>query len=251
MKNYYYDDFRICELRTVVKEVIEERGFYWTSFEITIFFLGDHYHDFGYINQCEVFNLKEVNGVLYHLINEKLEGEVHMAIDRGRRYIQAQNETLSLLMNDVMESVYHYKPIEHFVSDYFMVSRYKGKTLNYQQRNELQISLNGMIRDDYHVSISYDKIDNQRFVKIGLLKQVQSNEIYVPSLKFIQMANVLEIMPKENDEFIIITTCGDQMLFTLDRYHEIIKEASESLQCEPLFINTSIHHVLNKIKKMW
>ena len=132
-----------------------------------------------------------------------------------------------------------------------MVSRYKGKTLNYQQRNELQISLNGMIRDDYNVSISYDKIDNQRLVKIGLLKQVQSNEIHVPSLKFIQMVNVLEIMPKENDEFIIITTCGDQMLFTLDRYHEIIKEASETLQCEPLFINTSINHVLNKIKKMW
>ena len=84
-----------------------------------------------------------------------------------------------------------------------------------------------------------------------LLKQVKSNEIHVPSLKFIQMVNVLEIMPKENDEFIIITTCGDQMLFTLDRYHEIIKEASESLQCEPLFINTSINHVLNKIKKMW
>ena len=66
-----------------------------------------------------------------------------------------------------------------------------------------------MIRDDYHVSISYDKIDNQRFVKIGLLKQVQSNEIYVPSLKFIQMANVLEIMPKENDEFIIIEAPAD------------------------------------------
>ena len=96
MKNYYYDDFRICELRTVVKEVIEEKGFYWTAFENTIFFLGDHYHDFGYINQCEVLNLKEINGVLYHLINEKLEGEVHMAIDRGRRYIHAQNETLSL-----------------------------------------------------------------------------------------------------------------------------------------------------------
>ena len=79
---------------------------------------------------------------------------------------------------------------------------YKGKTLNYQQRNELQISLNGMIRDDYNISISYDKIDNQRLVKIGLLKQVQSNELYVPSLKFIQMVNVLEIMPKENDEFI-------------------------------------------------
>ena len=40
MKNYYYDDFRCCELRTVVKEVIEEKGFYWTAFENTIFFLG-------------------------------------------------------------------------------------------------------------------------------------------------------------------------------------------------------------------
>lgn len=251
MKNFYYDDFRCCELRTVVKDTIEEKGFYWTSFEDTIFYLGDTYQDEGYINHCEVLKLKEVNGIMYHLVNEKLEGQVHMMIHRSKRYIHAQNETLSLLMNDVMESVYHYTPIEHFVSDYFMVSRYKGKTLNYQQKNELQISLNGMIRDDYTVSVSYDKLNNDRYVKIGLLKQVQNNEIHVPSLKFIQMVNVLEIMPKENDEFIIITTCGDQMLFTLDRYHEIIKEASESLQCEPLFINTSINHVLNKIKKMW
>ena len=251
MKNIYYDDFRSCELRTVVKEVIEEKGFYWTSFENTIFFMSDIYQDSGYINHLEVLKLKEVNGVLYHLLNEKLDGEAHMVIDRRKRYIFAQNETLSLLMNDVMESVYHYKPIEHFISDYFMVSRYSGKLLNYQQKNELQISLNGMIRDDYDVITSYDKITNERYVKIGLLKQVKSNEIHVPSLKFIQMVNVLEIMPKENDEFIIVTTCGDQMLFTLDRYHEIIKEASESLQCEPLFINSSIHHVLNKIKKMW
>ena len=74
MKNIYYDDFRSCELRTVVKEVIEEKGFYWTSFENTIFFMSDIYQDSGYINHLEVLKLKEVNGVLYHLLNEKLDG---------------------------------------------------------------------------------------------------------------------------------------------------------------------------------
>lgn len=250
MKNLYYDDFRCCELKTGVKDIIEERGFYWHSFENTIFYSNETYTDFGYINHCEVLKLKEMNGIVYHLLNEKLEGEVLMIIDHGRRYIHAQNETLSLLMNEVMESVYHYESIDHYISDFFMVSRYKGKKLSYQQKNELQISLNGMIRDDFPVKVTYDRISDERSVSIGLFKSVVNKDIHVPSLKFIQMVNVLDVIEKEEDEFVIVTTCGDQMLFTLDRYHEIIKEASESLQCEPLFLNSSIHHVLNKIKKM-
>jgi hypothetical protein len=62
--------------------------------------------------------------------------------------------------------------------------------------------------------------------------------------------NVLEVIYKSEDEFWVITTCGDQMLLMLDKYYEMLKEASVLLQCEPLFLNTSIHHLLNKTKKV-
>lgn len=250
MKNIYYDDFRCCELKTKVKDVIEEKGFYWHSFDNTIFFFNEMYQDHGYINRSEVLKLKKINGVVYHLLNEKYEGEVVMAVYPAKRYIHAQNETLSLLMNEIMKSVYHLDSIGHYVSDYFMVSKYKGKALSNQQKNELQVSLNGMIRDDYPVKITYDKITDERSVNIGLFDCGINHDIHVPSLKFIQMVDILEIIQRGEDDFNIISTCGDQMLFTLDRYHEIIKEASTSLQCDPLFINSSIYHVLNKIKNM-
>lgn len=249
MKNIYYDDFRCCEIHTTVRDVKEEAGFYWHSFERTIFYVSDTYEDEGYINQCEVLRLKNENGIVYHLLEQKLEGDVFMTIDRRKRYIQAQNETLALLMNEVMQGVYHYDNLDYYITDYYMVSRFKGKPLTRQQKNELQISLNGMIRDDYPVKVSYHKISDERSVKIGLFSDRKNDRIQVPSLKFIQMVNILEIISKE-DEFIVVSTCGDQLLLTLDCYHEIIKETSTLLQCEPLFINTSIHEILNKIKKM-
>ena len=58
MKNKYYDDFRCCELKTNVKEVIEEKGFFWHSFDNTIFYVDEHHPDHGFINQCEVLKGK-------------------------------------------------------------------------------------------------------------------------------------------------------------------------------------------------
>ena len=135
-----------------------------------------------------------------------------------------------------------------YITDFFMVSRFKGKCLSSQQKNELQVSLNGMIRDDYDVKISYEKISEDRYVAIGVFPAEKNTQIHVPSLKFIQMMKILEIVDNKNDEFAIITTCGDQMLFTIEKYYDIIKEASKILNCEPMFINTSIHQLLNKIK---
>lgn len=247
MKNKYYDDFRCCELKTKVKQTIEEKGFYWHIFEDTIFFVDGKQNDSGYVNQCEVLKLKEVDGVVYHLLSEKLEGEVLLVVNHARRYMNAQNETLSLLMDEVMQSVYHIHAGEHRIHDFVMVSRYSGKCLTPQQKNELQVSLNGMIRDNLPVRITYERISDERYVNIGLFNPIKNKNIQVPSLNFIQMVNILEIVEKE-DEFMIITTCGDQMLYMIDKYYEIVKESCEALQCEPLFMNTSIHHLLNKLK---
>ena len=248
MKNKYYDDFRCCELKTKVKEVIEDKGFFWHTFDNTIFYADERHPDHGYINQYEVLKLKEENGIVYHLLHEKLEGEAVMVVNPGRRYIHAQNETLSLLMNKMVQGVYRCECVDHYITDFFMVSRFKGKCLSSQQKNELQVSLNGMIRDDYDVKISYEKISEDRYVAIGVFPAEKNTQIHVPSLKFIQMMKILEIVDNKNDEFAIITTCGDQMLFTIEKYYDIIKEASKILNCEPMFINTSIHQLLNKIK---
>lgn len=247
MKNRYYDDFRSCELKTNVKEVIEEKGFYWHVFENTIFYADDMYEDRGYVNEYEVLKLKQENGKMYHLLNTELKGEVFLVIDHGRRYIHAQNETLSSLMNYVIQSVYHCECEKRYISDFFMITQYKGKCLTLQQKNELQVSLNGMIRDDFPVKITYEKISDERRVGIGLFPAVKDSRIHVPSLKFIQMVKILEIIPRE-DGFAVITTCGDQLLFAIEKYYDIIKEASKILNCEPTYINTSIHQLLNKTK---
>lgn len=247
MKNKYYDDFRCCELKTTVKEVIEEKGFFWHVFEDTIFYYDEHHPDKGYINEYEVLKLQKKDGVVYHLLSEKLEGEVIMVLNHVQRYIHAQNETLSFLMNQLISSIYHCESVSHYITDAFMISHYKGKCLSETQKKELQVSLNGMIRDDYQVKITYEKITDERYVGIGLFPAIKNQQIQVPSLKFIQMVKILEIVEKD-DGFVIITTCGDQMLFTMEKYYSIIKEASQILNCEPMYINTSIHHLLNKVK---
>ena len=87
MINKYYDDWNIIELDTFVIDVIEEDAKYWIACNETIFYVegGGMQSDIGTINGFEVLQLKTINGHVYHLLDTKIEGNVHMCVDFEQR----------------------------------------------------------------------------------------------------------------------------------------------------------------------
>lgn len=250
MRNKNIDDFRCCEYKAHVREVIEDKGFFWHCFDQTIFYVDSLHHqdDHGYINQLEVLQLKVEHGQVYHLLSEKLEGEVLMVVDHGRRYINAQSQTMVYLIDVVMRGVFHYSMVDYGFNENESFVEFSGKMISFQQARELLVSLNGMIRDDFKVNITYPKNSEERFINIGLFPSICSDNIVVPSLKFLQMVQILEIIETEKG-FKILFVCGDQLLYATQLMYRTLKEAALTLNTSPLYINSKIHELMNKCKK--
>lgn len=250
MRNKMIDDFRCCEMKVQVKEVIEEKGFFWHRFDQTIFNVDQSHHqdDRGFINQLEVLEVKEKQGKVFHLLSERLAGEVLMIVDHSRRYINAQSQTMIYLIDVVMSGIYHVSMVDYAFNEYESVVEFEGKMISTQQKKELQISLNGLIRDDHKVNITYPKNSDCRQVSIGLFPPLNSEHIVVPSLKYIQMVQLLELVETEKG-FRLVFICGDQLLYATQKMYETLKEASFVLNTSPFYINTEIHKLVNSCKK--
>lgn len=248
MKNLNYDDCRCCELKTQVKEVIEEKGLYWHRFDQTIFFIDEKngIADQGFVNGYEVLKLKMKDGVVYHLLPEKLEGNVFLVLNRHLRYRNAQNQTAILLIASLMQGIYHANVLQYGIEEYDCYVDIDIAPLSEAQRKELQVSLNGLIREDALVKIIYEK--QKRYVSIGNFGKREEGHVHVPSLKFIQMIKIMHIEPIEQGMRLHFL-CGDQLLSTVEKYASVLKEASDILQTSPMYLTTAIYDLLNYLKK--
>ncbi len=248
MKNLNYDDCRCCELKTVVKDVIEEKGLYWHRFEQTIFFIDEKNHiaDQGYVNGLEVLKLKHINGSVYHLLPERLEGSVFLVLNRHLRYRNAQNQTAIQLIGSLMQAIYHAHILGYGMEEYDCWVDLDIEPLTEAQRRELQVSLNGLIREDAPVKVIYEK--QKRYISIGNFGMYENNNVHVPSLKFIQMIKIMHIEKTEKGMRLHFL-CGDQLLSTMEKYTSVLKESCAILQTTPLYLTTAIYDLLNYLKK--
>lgn len=248
MKNLNYDDCRCCEFKTTVKDVIEEKGLYWHRFDQTIFFIDEDNHvaDQGYVNGLEVLKLKMMNGNVYHLLQEKLEGNVFLVLNRHLRYRNAQNQSAILLISYMMQGIYHGHVLRYGMEEYDCFVDIDIEPLSEAQRKELQVSLNGLVREDAPIKIIYEK--QKRYVSIGNFGMTCDNNVHVPSLKFIQMIKIMGI-EKIEDGMRLHFLCGDQLLSTMEKYTSVLKEASTILQTSPMYLTTAIYDLLNDVKK--
>lgn len=265
MANILYDNCFISSYKTRVKEVEEENGLYWHYLEETIFFVesGGMPSDEGLINQHRVLKLKKEYDKVWHLLPVKLEGSVSLSIDFHLRFTRSQIHTAQHLISGIMENVYGYKTISHHLHSHYNDIEFDAKELKDRQLHELQVIINGLIRDDLRVGIFYPtksemskyNIKNPglhhevRMVKIGEISTTPCGCIHVPSLRYLQMIKI-QGWEKSAKGVKLNYVCGDQLLHNYDRYYQSLMKAG-TLLAQPFdFIELGILNVIQENKNL-
>lgn len=263
MANILYDNCFISTYKTKVKEVVEENGLYWHYLEETIFYVegGGMDSDQGLINQHKVLKLKKEYNKVWHLLNVKLEGTVNLSIDFHLRLTRSQIHTAQHLISGIMESVYGYKTLSHHIHGNYNDIEFDATEIKERQLHELQVIVNGLIRDDLRVGIFYPTkmemskyniknpglYDEIRMVSIGEITTTPCGCIHVPSLRYLQMIKI-NGFEKTSKGVKIHYVCGDQMLNNYDRYYEVLSKAG-TLLAQPFdFIEVGILKLMQELR---
>lgn len=261
MMNKLYDNCFLTDLTTEVKEIKEENGFYWHTFKETIFYKegGGMSSDIGVVDNHEVLDMKEENGNFWHLLDTKLDGNVFMSVNLHERFRKCQIHTAQHLISAMLSNIYKVKTLSHHVNDDENDIEFDFENFTDKMAFELQVLINGLIRDDLEVTIKYPsrqealqfvsadvlKHEQLRVVRIGNLDYNLCGCMHVPSLRYIQMIKILGY-EKTTKGYKVKYICGDQLLDCITRRYHVLDEAAQTLAVSHLYINTGIHNVLNE-----
>lgn len=265
MINKLWDNCFLSEYSTTVEEVFEDKGQYWHAFKDTIFYVegGGMASDIGRIDNYPVYEVKVMQGKIWHLLDVKLEGKVYMSINLHERFRKCQIHTAQHLISGMLKNVYKVETLSHHVGEEENDIELTLTNWNEKMMFELQVLCNGLIRDDLKVNISYpsrleaskyanaSKLNHEelRVVRIGNLDYNLCGCMHVPSLRYLQMI-FLRGFEKTKNGYRIFYTVGDQLLNTVAKRYEVLDEASHSLALGHLYINSGIHHLQNDKKQL-
>lgn len=265
MINKMLDNCFRTELTTRVEEIREDNGLYWHCFKDTIFYQGKGgmADDTGMINKRPVKGLKVDEGRFWHLLDEKLEGNVFMNVNPHTRFLKCQAHTAQHLISALVESIYGVQTVSHHVGTDECYVEFDLRDFNKKMAIELQVTCNGLIRDDLAVTILYpSQKDAQllcpnkklpagdiRLVRIGNLDVVPCGCMHVPSLRYLQMIQIIGY-EKSSRGYRIRYACGDQLLNNITQRYEVLDEACETLSVPHIYLNTGISKLISQKNMM-
>ena len=261
MINKMLDNCFKTELSTRVEEVREDNGLYWHCFKDTIFYQGKGgmADDSGMINKRPVKGLKVDEGRYWHLLDEKLEGNVFMNVNPHTRFLKCQAHTAQHLISALVESIYGVQTVSHHVGTDECYVEFDLRDFNKKMAIELQVTCNGLIRDDLDVTILYPSqkdahllcpnkklpSDDIRLVRIGNLDVVPCGCMHVPSLRYLQMVQIIGF-EKSSRGYRIRYACGDQLLNNITQRYQVLDEACETLSVPHIYLNTGISKLISQ-----
>ncbi len=264
MTNRLYDNCFVYYYKSNVKEVVSSEEGYWHTFEDTIFYVegGGMKGDEGYINKYKVLALKKEHDRVWHLLEVALEGSVEMSVSAHVRFTNAQIHTAQHVISGILKNIYGYETLSHHVQDYMNDIDFDTNEITQTQLHDLQVVVNGLIRDDISVKISYpSQIDikklgyqscygqSMRLVEIGKLTQEPCGCIHVPSLRYLQMIKILGV-EKCSRGTRLKYVVGDQLLRNYADYYTILQKCSNTLAQPFEFIDYAINKQKQESKSL-
>lgn len=243
----HYDDSLLSSLDANVIEIIEENHKFWITLDETIFYPegGGMNKDKGTINGFEVLDIKEKNGIIYHLLNEKVEGKVHLMIDAKDRYKRMQCHTSQHLVAAIF--INEYKMIctgNSYISDGTCDLTMKGIEITPEILAFVEKKANEFIDKDIPITIEYisredakkftDDFDDYKNLETFRLVSISDYDKelcgcpHVPSTRHIKGINILNTH-KIKDGYQIIISCGDHLIEKAHEYYNEITKVSNLL----------------------
>ena len=170
-----------------------------------------------------------------------------------------QAHTAQHLISALVESIYGVHTTSHHVGEEECYVEFDLPEFDRKKAIELQVTCNGLIRDDLEVKIIYPSFrdaktlcpdkklpqEDIRLVRIGNIDVTPCGCMHVPSLRYLQMLQIIGF-EKSSRGIRIHYACGDQLLDNVTRRYEVLDEACTALAVPHLYLNTGISRVVSQ-----
>lgn len=264
MLNKHYDNWLDLEIDSEVIDIKEDEKGYWHHLDDTVYYheSGGQHSDLAYINGHKILNSKLIDGKLYCLLDTKLEGKVHVNVDKKDRIIRSQIHTCQHVMCSYINKHYDARTVAFFNDDVEAGAEMAFKEINDDIIKDIEETVNKAIIDDLKVEIFYptaqevkglvkdEKLEHEslRAVKIGNIDFDMCGCIHVPSLRYLQMFKI-ERYEKTTRGYKLFFLVGEQFKNTYSLQYDILKKTSIKLASPLSGINDAIDKLNNELKE--
>lgn len=263
--NKYYDDWLALELDTEVIDCqVDEKG-YWIACKESNFYAtgGGMEKDTGTINNNCVLDVKNVDGIIYHLVDQPLTGPAHLKIDRKQRIMKCQIHSASHLMCAYINQYYNAKTIAFFYHEELSGIEMALNECNEKTIEHLEKVVNDYILLDLPLEIVYptmeealahvkeEKVDHEdlRAVVIKDLDYNMCGCIHVPSMRYLKMIKYTGY-EKTTRGYRIYFVVGEQLSKYVDTQNKQLSSVASKLHVSMHDINEGIERLQAEIKSL-
>ena len=155
-KIYYLNPYR-RELSTYVSEVISEENGFWHKFEKTIFYPegGGQSADKGWVNDNTVFDVQQKEGNVWHLLADKVSGNVNLSLDWKYRYENMRQHTGQHLLSAIFKNSFNIDTVSVHLGDQDTLIELSSTQISHDQLQKAEDVANEMIRQNIPINIQW------------------------------------------------------------------------------------------------
>lgn len=262
MINKYYDDYRVLQFSDEVVDVLLEDNRYWIGTNTSSFFVaaGGMSNDEGLLNDLKVIDLKYINGIYYHLVDQKLRETVVGVVNYQNRIQKVQIHSAQHLISAYLNNTYKLQTISHHVSTDDNDIEFIGvDTIDVVH---MQSMLNRYLLDNLPVTIFYPTVDEAlkkadisklnhqelRVVQIGDLDYNLCGCLHVNSLSEIGSI-FIKGYEKTKTGIIVHYLAGSQIIDYFKPRFEVLNQVGKILALDHLHLTKGVEQLLSDNKE--
>ena len=221
--------------------------------------------DIGWLNDVEVTDTREKNGVIYHETKAPLEAGTKVAgkIDFAARFDKMQQHTGEHILSGIVCSTYNYNNVGFHLSSEITTLDFDGE-LSAEQVRELEIRVNQAIHENIPVQVKFpkkaelaemdyrSKIEIEGQVRIVEIPGIDRCACCAPHVKTTAEVGLLKIQScdRHRGGCRLTIVCGMRALKDYQQKQESVGKVSAALSAKPEKIAEAVEHLQEQQTKL-
>ena len=221
--------------------------------------------DIGWLNDVEVTDTREKNGVIYHETKVPLEAGTKVAgkIDFATRFDKMQQHTGEHILSGIVCSTYNYNNVGFHLSSEITTLDFDGE-LSAEQVRELEIRVNQAIHENIPVQVKFptkdelaemdyrSKIEIEGQVRIVEIPGIDRCACCAPHVKTTAEVGLLKIQScdRHRGGCRLTIVCGMRALKDYQQKQESVGKVSAALSAKPEKIAEAVEHLQEQQAKL-
>ena len=221
--------------------------------------------DTGWLNEIEVINTHEKDGMIYHETREELAVGVHVTgkVDFEKRFDKMQQHTGEHILSGIVCSTYGYNNVGFHLGEDLTTLDFDGE-LNQEQVQALEVQANQVIYANLPIQIKFpaketlkeldyrSKIEIQGQIRIVEIPEVDQCACCAPHVKATAEVGLIKILncDRHRGGCRLTIVCGMRALKDYQEKQQSVEKISMALSAKQDQVSASVAHLLEQQQKL-